>query len=475
MDEYGRILPAGAESYTISDDGLTYEFKLKNNCYWYSADMEEKDAKPVTARDYVFAFRRLLNPETNAPHAEDFLCIENASEILDGKQKPETLGVIAKDGGTLIFHLTEPDEEFLTLLTQNCAVPCNEDFFLSTKGRYGLSQETILCNGAFYLTKWVYDAYGSGNFLTLRKNTLYQDAETVSPSSLQITIMRSQAEVDEDFSENNTNCILTTTYPAEYLNSENYRVDINSVRTWGLIFNPENKTLQNRQLREALAAGIDREANSLKSDHNFTSAYGIIPPAIQILGRSYRELCADEPLAIPYDPDFSSEQFQTLNLPMHQINSLKILVPDSFDNQQALLSICQEWQNLFHQYIGIESVSYSEYEKRLSDGDYSIALYSFRPEYTNCDSLLAEIRKQSEFLGLDTAELDVSLQRLSDAEQLTEKLIYDTECEKLILDQLVFIPLYYQNLYLIYTAKNTNIWCNPFTKAVFFRDAKHFP
>lgn len=475
LDEYGRILPAGAESYTVSEDGLVYEFKLKNNCYWYHAGMDKKNAKPVTARDYVFAFRRLLDPETNAPHAEDFLCIENAPEILDKKQKPETLGVTARDGGTLIFHLTEPNEAFLTLLTQSCAVPCNEDFFLSTKGRYGLSQETILCNGAFYLTKWVYDAYGSGNFLTFRKNTLYQDAETVSPSSLQITIMRSQSEVEEDFAGNHTDCILTTGYPAEYLNSENYHVQTNSVRTWGLIFNPENKTLQNRQLREALAAGIDRETNSLKSDQNFTSACGIIPPAVKLLGRSYRELCADEPLAISYDPDFSSEQFQELALPMNQINSLSILVPDDFENQQALLSICQEWQNLFHQYINIESVSNSEYQKRLSDGDYSIALYSFRPEYTNCDNLLAKIREQSAFLGLDSTELDASLQKISGTDQSAEKLIYYTECEKLILDQLVFIPLYYQNLYLINTADTMHIWCNPFTGAVFFRDAKHFP
>lgn len=474
LDAYGRILLAGAESYQISDDGLTYEFKLKNNCYWFASGMEQKDAKPVTARDYVFAFRRLLDPDTHAPHAQDFLSIENASEILDGSEKPETLGVIAQDGATLIFHLAQPDEEFLMLLTQNCAVPCNEDFFLSTKGRYGLSQETILCNGAFYLTKWAYDDYGSGNFLTFRKNSLYHDAEQVSPSSLQFNIMRSQSGVDEDFSEKNSDCILTTTYPGDYLTSGDYRVETHSVRTWGLIFNPDHQTLQERQLREALASGIDRETNAVRSHRNFTPAYGLIPPAVRFLGRSYRELCADEPLGIASDPESATALFQELELPMSQINSLRILIPDSFDNQQALLSICQEWQNLFHQYIGIESVPDSEYQKRLTDGDYSIALYSFKPEYHNGGSLLREIAGEADFLGLDATELYACLERIAQTEQTAQTLESYRECEEIILQELAFIPLYYQNLYFISTSENTGIWCNPFTRAIYFRDARHF-
>ncbi|MDE6088722.1 MAG: hypothetical protein K2G25_10100, partial [Oscillospiraceae bacterium] len=192
------------------------------------------------------------------------------------------------------------------------------------------------------------------------------------------------------------------------------------------------------------------------------------------LGRSYRELCADEPLGIPYDPDSAVTLFQELELPMSQINSLQILIPDSFDNQQALLSICQEWQNLFHQYIGIESVPYSEYEKRLADGDYSIALYSFKPEYHNCGSLLKVIAEQAEFLGIDLTELNACLEQIAHTEQTAETLKYYQKCEEIILEELAFIPLYYQNLYFISTAKNTEIWCNPFTRAIYFRDAKHF-
>ena len=474
LDEYGRIILAGAESYEISEDGLTYQFKLRNNCYWYSNGMEEKDAKPVTSKDYVFAFRRLLDPDTNAPHANDFLCIQNATDILTGKQKIEKLGVSAPDGATVVFKLAYPNEEFLLLLTQNCAVPCNEDFFISTKGRYGLSDDTILCNGAFYLTKWLYDDYASGNFLTFRKNSLYHDADQIAPSSLQFNIMRSQAEVDEEFSSKNSDCILTTTYPTQYLNSSNYTVTTNSVRTWGLIFNPDNETLQNKQLRQALAKGIDRTSLSEHMNQNFKPAYGIIPPAVQVLGRSYRELYADEPLAISYEPAEAGELFDKIALPMNSVNALKILIPDSFDSKETISAICQEWQNIFGQYIGIESVSYSEYQEKLTSGDYSIALYSVKPNCNSCETALQIFSEQSKFLGLHSQDFNNILNSFSDYELLTDKLALYGEAEQIILNQLVFIPLFYQNSYLIHEKNNTDIWCNPFSKAIYFQKAKHF-
>ncbi|MDE6004910.1 MAG: peptide ABC transporter substrate-binding protein [Oscillospiraceae bacterium] len=474
LDAYGRIVLAGAESYQISEDGLTYEFKLRNDCYWYHAGMEDKDAKPVTSKDYVFAFRRLLDPDTHAPHANDFLCIQNASDVLAGKQKTEKLGVSAPNGATVVFKLEYPNEEFLLLLTQNCAVPCNEDFFISTRGRYGLSDDTILCNGAFYLTKWLYDDYASGNFLTFRKNSLYHDADQIAPSSLQFNIMRSQSEVDEEFSSKNSDCIFTTTYPITYLNSSNYTVITNSVRTWGLIFNPENETLKNNQLRQALAKGINRETLSEHMNQNFKTAYGIIPPAVQILGRSYRELYADEPLVIPYEPAEAGELFDKISLPMNAVNALKILIPDSFDSKETILAICQEWQTIFGQYIGIESVSYSEYQQRLTDGDYSIALYSFKPECNSCENILQQISEQSKFLGLNSQEFRQLLNSFSDYELLTDKFKLYGEAEQIILNQHVFIPLFYQNSYLIHASNNKDIWFNPFSKAIYFQKAKHF-
>ena len=110
LDETGNLVPAGAESYTISDDGLFYEFHLRNDCYWFSAGTEQKNAKPVTSLDYVFAFRRLLSPETDSPHASEYFCLKNASAVYNGQLKPEKLGISAPDGATVRFELEVPEK-----------------------------------------------------------------------------------------------------------------------------------------------------------------------------------------------------------------------------------------------------------------------------------------------------------------------------------------------------------------------------
>ncbi|MBR1530284.1 MAG: peptide ABC transporter substrate-binding protein [Oscillospiraceae bacterium] len=476
LDETGAVVPAGAESYQISDDGLLYEFKLRNDCTWISAGTEEKDAKPVTSLDYVFAFQRLLNPETHAPHAEEYLCLKNAGAILNGQEKPEKLGVSAPDGGTVIFQLEYPEADFLYLLTQNCAVPCNQDFFLSTNGRYGLDDQTILCNGAFCLTKWAYDDYGSGNFLTFRKNTLYHDAGTISPSNLQFTIMRSRKEADEDFAQGNSDCILTNTYPAKYLNSKNYTVRNSCTKTIGLIFNPDDEILKNQKLRQALAYGIDRNGYADRLSGNLQPASGLIPPAVQFLGRSYRELYADEPLVLPYAPEEAmqcfDEAFQSVTA--NEISNLKILIPDSFSDTQAVLSICQEWQDLSGRYIGIELVSPSEYQSRLDSGDYTIALYIFETPRNSCYASLQSFLSNAETFGFDSKNADMLLNALSGESQLSDQVALYGQTEKAILETNCFLPLFYQNLYLIYTSDNTDIFPKPFTNSIDFRKAKHF-
>ncbi len=476
LDETGSLVMAGAESYTVSDDGLFYEFQLRNDCYWFSAGEERRDAKPVTALDYVFAFRRLLSPETASPYAGEYLCLKNASAVLEGSAKPEQLGISAPDGATLIFELEYPDTDFLSLLSQSCAVPCNEDFFLSTNGRYGLDDKTILCNGAFCLTKWAYDDYGSGNFLTFRKNSTYYNAEKISPSSLQFNIMRSQPEADEDFRNGNSDVILTDTYPTNYLHSGKYTVRSSCTGTLGLIFNPENEILKQKNFREALARGINREQYAEILGGNLQPASGMIPPAVQLLGRPYRELYADEPLSLPYTPEKSAALFTEVlpKFSSSDINALKILLPESFSDTEAILSICQEWQNLSGHYIGIDRVSDREYRSRLASGDYSIALYDLKTPRNSCYASLQNFCEKAEFFGLEKSSLIPVLESLSGDEPLSEKVTLYGEAEKTFLDTLVFIPLFYQNFYLIYTSANTDIFARPFSHSIDFQKAKHF-
>ena len=112
QDSKAGLIPGAAESWTISDDGKTYTFKLRADAVW-------SDGSPVTAEDFVYSFRRLEDPATGAEYASMLYPITNAEEVNTGKAKPEDIGVKAVDEHTLEISLKAPTPYFLEMLTQD--------------------------------------------------------------------------------------------------------------------------------------------------------------------------------------------------------------------------------------------------------------------------------------------------------------------------------------------------------------------
>ncbi len=476
FDSSGEPVPAGAESYTVSEDGLTYMFNLRSDCFWYHSDWDEEKAVPVTAQDYVYAFRRIFDPVTQSPYAEKFLCLKNAGAILAGNMVHTALGISAPDPTTVIFRLEYPNAEFPKLVAQPCAVPCNEEFFLSTNGRYGLDLETSISNGPFYMTKWNYDAYGSDNFITFRRNPVYFDTENVSPAGLTFRIMKTQQAAEEGYAAGTGDILLTDAWKEQYAEEKEYSVYTQQAQTLGLIFNPENESLQSETLRSALAYGIDRTSIAAQTGGDLQVAYGVIPPGARMLGRSYRDLHAEKQLAIPYDPARAAALFSEAaeELGLYSLNTFRILVSNEITDTDALLALCQEWQDLFGYYIGIETVTPAEYSKRIAEGEYSIALYPISGRNNSCYDVLHTFSEQAGLLGFESETFAALMPKLTTAKQLSDVIALYGEAEQAIIDSYDFIPLYYKNTYLVCTAGNTDIGLDAFSDVVYFRDAKHF-
>lgn len=177
---------AAAESYTTSADGLIYTFLLKNDRYWfYDANqddvVDDDETWKVTASDYAYAFQRIFDPQTQSPYTAMFSCLQNADAIQSDQLDPSEIGVRAVSDTELQFTLSRPDAEFLTNLASTAAMPCNENFFQQTKGRYGLDKESVASCGAFYLRLWFYDQYGNQNQIFMRRNAVNAKAGASIP------------------------------------------------------------------------------------------------------------------------------------------------------------------------------------------------------------------------------------------------------------------------------------------------------
>ena len=95
-----------------------------------------------------------MDPKTKAPFAKRLINIKNADAILKGKKSVEDLGVKVIDAYTLKIELSKEDPTFLETLTTSIAMPCNEEFFKNTSGKYGLDKKNTLSNGAYMLSGW---------------------------------------------------------------------------------------------------------------------------------------------------------------------------------------------------------------------------------------------------------------------------------------------------------------------------------
>ena len=141
-DASGALVPGAAESFHVSPDGRTYVFKLRD-AKWSNGD-------PVTAGDFVFSFRRLLDPATGAEYANLYYPIKNAENITRGEAPPEALGVRAIDDRTLEITLERPTPYFLAVVAHQTAAPVNprnvEKF-----GRAFAKPGNLVSNGAFRL------------------------------------------------------------------------------------------------------------------------------------------------------------------------------------------------------------------------------------------------------------------------------------------------------------------------------------
>jgi oligopeptide transport system substrate-binding protein len=147
----GELVPGVAADWTVSEDGKTYVFNLRREARWSNGD-------PVTAHDFVFSFRRGVDPKTLSVYSYILTPLLNADEITAGKRKPEDLGVRALDDHTLEIKLANPTPYFLGLLAHSMSSPVHRAT-LETHGDQWTRPGNLVGNGAFKLDEWVVQSH----------------------------------------------------------------------------------------------------------------------------------------------------------------------------------------------------------------------------------------------------------------------------------------------------------------------------
>ncbi len=471
VNQDGAVENGAAESYKVSEDGLTYEFTLKSGVYWIDCGDFEKQC---TAADFVYGFKRLFLPETQAPRAKDYYCIKNAQAINEGTiTDASQLGVKAKGDLELEISLEYPNPRFLSMLAEPPAMPCCEEFFKKSQGKYGLSAECTPSNGSFYLKSWTYSKYNTNdvNNLILGKNYKNAETQTICPSGLNFFI-EDEEKFIPDFKNGEISCIAVANSDKSQIKGSYKVTEFNNI-TCGLAFNGKSELFKNKDFRKVLCMLVDK--NAIKDAlSEYECAEGIVPKQVSMLGSGYRETVGNAKIP-EYNVQAAVELFNGISSEIDRtsLTGAKIIVPDTAA-QTAVSYISQEWQSKLGFYCKVETLSSREYAKALEDGEFDIAVLELSGKYNSPAAYLEKFSSTSSenYTGYNDADFEKTLDKADEVADVSQSTALYLQAEQALIDGCAFFPLYYKNEYFFTSNKSEDIIYNPFSKTVNFTLAK---
>ena len=253
MDSDGNPINALAESYELSEDGLTYTFYIREDANWSNGD-------PVTAQDFVFAWQRAVDPEVASEYSymlSDIGQIVNAAEIIAGEKDKSELGVTAVDDKTLEVQLNVPVSYFLSLMYFPTFYPVNEAFYNECGDTFATSPETVLSNGAFVLD----DYEPAATAFHLTKNEDYYDADTVSLTGISYQVIQDSQTALMSYQTGDLDITLVNGDQVDQVEDDPEFQSIGAGYLWYVTPNIEGvPELANLNIRLALTMAINRES-----------------------------------------------------------------------------------------------------------------------------------------------------------------------------------------------------------------------
>ena len=441
----GELVPDLCERWEISSDGLTYTFYLKSGLTYTGTKGAATDYA-ITAEDFVYAFRRVFDPQTASPYAVEFSAIQNSAAVLDGTADPGTLGVSAIGELTLVFRLSERDDTFLSKLTLPGAMPCDEAFFESTRGTYGLSSTSTLSSGSFYIYNWT----ASGLFL---------HRSAASPLVNNLRLVQNTSNTDKSaaqlIADEKCSAALDDTAEATSLQSVEY-----SDTTWALLFNAsESSVFAVASLRQALA-GIALQNLSVPSSGLFTEVTGLVPDGLTVDGIDYRDAAGD---LLPTIPDAKALYMQARQgMASSDFNGVTILLPQGSGLTETVEQINGAWQKDCSLFFSVEEVEQDEFDARIAAGKYTIALAPIRAEGGSVYQMLQQFTAEGGSLTgyADTVYAD----RLALSAQQTgkDRCALLAQCERQLLESCTVVPLLAQQKRLLLANGVRDLVFDPF-------------
>ena len=448
-DADGNAIPAIAKSYDVSEDGLVYTFHLREDAKWSNGD-------PVTANDFVYAWRRLVDPNTASEYAfiMDVAGVKNAASVNAGEASLEELGVKAVDDYTLEVTLALPVPYFLQLMTFPSFFPMNEAFVTEKGADYAQSPDGLLANGPFKMTEWT-----QGHSFKVEKNDSYYDKDNVNIDGIEYKIMKDSQTAALEFESGNLDVVrLAGEIVDLYKENEAFTL-IHEGYLWYIAPNEQVEELQNVNLRQALGRAVNKEqlTETVLNDGS-TVANFIVPVTLATGpdGKDFRETSPNDYMT--YDVEVAQEYWEKAKQELGiETLTLELLFEDTDSMKKCAEFIQSELQtNLPGLTIELKSQPKKNRLELMRAGDYQLGITRWGPDYADPTTYLDMFITggSNNYPNYSSEEYDTLMNSIGKGD-----LVYDIEArweamkeaeQLLIAEDAAALPMYQQgNTYLI--------------------------
>ena len=393
LDKNNKPQLSLATKAKTSNNGKTYDFYLRKNAKWSNGD-------PITAKDFVYSYRRTVNPATKSQMAFYLYQIKNAQAINSGKKQPSSLGATAVSKYHLRVQLTRPLSYFKILLAWPLFFPQNQKVVQKYGKLYGTQAKYTVSSGPFTLTKW----NGNNKVWSLVKNKNYWDAKDVKLSKVNEQVSESTTTSYNLFQAGKADETgLTGQQVASNKNKAGYHARLSSaIRRLELNQN-KVKAFKDLKIRQAFSYAINRQqlANNILKDGSIP-AKGFVPSGMGTNPKTGAQFENDA--YVKSGVSYNLKKAKTLLQEGYKetgIKSIKVtlLASDDDTSKQTAEFLQSQLDRLPNVNISVQSIPFTQLISRQTAGNYEITIKNWQAVFGDPINFLDVFQKGSSYLN----------------------------------------------------------------------------
>jgi oligopeptide transport system substrate-binding protein len=425
-------VPGAATNWDVSRDGLTWTFHLRKHVW--------SDGVPVTSRDFLFAWRRELDPKTAAPYAYNLWVVKNAEAVSAGKLPPEALGVEAPNDATLIVHLEHPAPYLAELMDHQVAWPIPWHVYLKY-GNAWARPEHHVGNGPYMVKSWI-----PNDHVTLVKNPRFYDAVHVRIDTVNYYAITDSEAALREFRAGQFD--VQNPFPNDEIdwmraNMPEALKIVPYLGTAYIVMNVTHKPLDDIRVRRAINLAFDRESLTNRVRRiGEPPAYHIVPPGTA----NYPGGASLAFLTMPFSERLVKAQALMRDAgygPAHRLR-LSLLTSTNPDSKRAGAAALGMLAKIYID-LDLRSMESGVYLSTLQQHDFDLGFASWIADFNDASNFLDLLRTGAgeNYGGYANKAYDALLDRAQQQTDLAVRGRMMKQAEQMALDDYAWVPVYF--------------------------------